>query len=531
MKIFARAVVLVMAFFTAILLSSCGDDGTVIGTVDDSKAASVGAAKAWYLGGHGIFSEKLDVEELFENIPDNIDPQQIYSKTILKEDMLHGAYTLNNIEKDPDKIKETIPFADVDVDGNTYSLSTLPIAVYFGADYICGSLTNYGFGEYKEVADAEVAVIELLRDDGKHGGAVCTYEIEGNSLVFKQIRQSNAEDAPFAYDFTGLEFRFEFEICGPYLTLKKDGSFIKLISYCMSESNTSGLSMDGYSLPDSPLIGELDYFASADAWNYAVRRDGTYFDLAAYKLSDDGRFTLYLADKDLATQETEEFISQYAYIIQSDSTSFLASFSIVLLDGERAYYYTDNISKREARILKDEGIDVNEINEDDLKKIAEKKADLFDDLQKEFETRGINVSINRATGEISMDASVLFGGDSAEITTEGKSLLDKFLAAYSAIIYNEKYDGFISKTMIEGHTALLEGSTYESGLPLSQERADNVRLYCLSGESDVDITKLGSTLESVGCSNSRPIYNSDGTVNKEASRRVSFRFIVNTNNN
>ena len=205
----------------------------------------------------------------------------------------------------------------------------------------------------------------------------------------------------------------------------------------------------------------------------------------------------------------------------------MPSFSIILFDGSKAYYYTDDITQREARALAEQGADVNAMTEDEIKEIAEKKLDLFDDLQKEFEAKGINVNINRSTGEIVMDASVLFGGDSDVITADGKALLNKFLAAYTSIVYNEKYDGFIAKTMVEGHTAPLAGSTYESGLPLSQQRASNVKDYCLSSDTGVDTSKLASNLEAVGLSNSKPIYDSNGEIDVAACRRVSFRFIVN----
>lgn len=68
-----------------------------------------------------------------------------------------------------------------------------------------------------------------------------------------------------------------------------------------------------------------------------------------------------------------------------------------------------------------------------------------------------------------MDSTVLFGGDSADLTNEGKEFLNKFVKAYTSIIYNEKYDGFISKTMVEGHIAPVSGTTYEGGIPLSEK--------------------------------------------------------------
>ncbi len=162
-----------------------------------------------------------------------------------------------------------------------------------------------------------------------------------------------------------------------------------------------------------------------------------------------------------------------------------------------------------------------------LAEVTQKKSDLFDDLSKAFADEGINVTVNKESGEIALDSSVLFGGDSAELTADGKAFLNKFIKAYTAVAFTGKYEGFISKTMVEGHTAPIEGSTYASGLPLSEERADNVKAYCLSADTGVDVSKISNSLEAVGYSNSKPVYGADGKVDLAASRRVSFRFMVN----
>ncbi|MBR5473757.1 MAG: OmpA family protein [Clostridia bacterium] len=162
-----------------------------------------------------------------------------------------------------------------------------------------------------------------------------------------------------------------------------------------------------------------------------------------------------------------------------------------------------------------------------LSEVTEKKSRLYDDLISAFAAEGITVSVNKETGEIALDSSVLFGGDSAELTADGKTFLNKFIKAYTTVVYSEEYTGFISKTMVEGHTAPVAGSTYASGYDLSVERATNVKNYCLSGETGIDVTPIANTLEAVGYSNSQPIYDSNGDVNMAASRRVSFRFMVN----
>ena len=108
-------------------------------------------------------------------------------------------------------------------------------------------------------------------------------------------------------------------------------------------------------------------------------------------------------------------------------------------------------------------------------------------------------------------------------TADGKAFLDKFVEAYATIVFSDEYAGFVSKTMVEGHAAPVAGDTYESALPFSKKRADNVRAYCLSLASDLS----AASLEAIGYSNSRPITDKNGKVDMAASRRVSFRFIIN----
>lgn len=165
------------------------------------------------------------------------------------------------------------------------------------------------------------------------------------------------------------------------------------------------------------------------------------------------------------------------------------------------------------------------IDEAQLAAIKQKKADLLADLTAAFKAEGINIAISE-NGEMSLDTSVLFGGDSAVLTADGKAFLNKFIKVYNNIAFSEKYEGFISKTLVEGHIAPVKGSTYDSGYPLSIERATNVLNYCLSKDTGVNLGAFADEFEAIGYSNTQPVYNDNGEVNMAASRRVSFRFMV-----
>ncbi|MBQ9551583.1 MAG: OmpA family protein [Clostridia bacterium] len=162
------------------------------------------------------------------------------------------------------------------------------------------------------------------------------------------------------------------------------------------------------------------------------------------------------------------------------------------------------------------------ISDNQLLKIYETKEAMFTELETALKSAGLSATIDRDNGEIMFDAAVVFSGDSADVSDSGKQLLDAFIKAYGSVLTNDKYKGFIEKTVVEGHTAPLATSTYESGLPLSQSRADNVKKYCQT----IDAT-LAQSFEAKGYSNSMPIYNLDGTINQDASRRVTFKCVIN----
>lgn len=162
------------------------------------------------------------------------------------------------------------------------------------------------------------------------------------------------------------------------------------------------------------------------------------------------------------------------------------------------------------------------ISENQLLKIYETKEAMFTELETALKNAGLSATIDRDNGEVMFDAAVVFAGDSADISDGGKQLLNAFVKAYGSVLANEKYKGFIEKTIVEGHTAPLATSTYESGLPLSQSRADNVKEYCKTIDA-----ALTQSFEAKGYSNSMPIYNLDGTINQDASRRVTFKCVIN----
>ena len=163
-----------------------------------------------------------------------------------------------------------------------------------------------------------------------------------------------------------------------------------------------------------------------------------------------------------------------------------------------------------------------------LAKIAEKRAGLLTDLKLAFQSVGLSVQINETTGEIALDAAVLFDVNESTLSDQGKQLLRQFVEAYTYVVFNEKYDGFVEKIMIEGHTDPDGG--YDYNRKLSQKRAESVLDYALSSDCGMDAGELKqfkASAEAKGYAYDRPVLDAAGQVDKAASRRVTFCFIIN----
>lgn len=279
---------IILLFILTLSLCACGKKSLPFSTgiQEDGKLV-------WYLGGNNLLKAEVDPRTLFKDSKDSIDPIVIYDSLEWTESMLHGVYALDNPKKD----KKTV-------------LNTLPISVYFGADNITGAENGLLLSQYKEISDHEVAVLEFAAKDAP-AQAVCTYEINDNTIIFKQIRQTSAVYEDFTYEFTGKEYCFDFTLIGPYLVFSTDGHSLQLKAYCVTKRANDQLYLRGYSRPDSPLIQNLDHFSCSSVWNYAVNRDGSHYDLSAFKFDDTGRFTVYLEEDD------QTYIQQYAYILQT----------------------------------------------------------------------------------------------------------------------------------------------------------------------------------------------------------------------
>ena len=487
------------------------------------------------------FGSEEGIKKLEESF-NPLNPTNVYSNLTFDERMLYGRFVMPDEEKAVKEYAKTATYADLEY-SDIYSLntaeenlvtnklSTMPVRLSAGpaASYRARELR----GEY------EWAELGLLNERGNVIDVLCTYTVSGNTVSFapldgyEEVLDENFRTEKILYTVGTDTLDYTFSFKGNSLTLTRDGQNVTFKTWYFSGNTTGSPSIGGYLAEGSPAFDNVDCFSGTlydkkDSFAYAVLRDDTdIFETTnnfAIKYTDDGQISFYWETEDESGNVTEH-LHHFAYFPGN-------GYTMTLTDGKQVYYYTETSTTREAVAL-GEGMTADELaalhglSDAQLEEIAKKKADLLSDLAKAYQEAGLNVTINPISGEIALDATVLFDVNEYAISDEGKTFLQKFAQIYTSTVYSDAYADFVSRVVVEGHTDTNGG--YDMNLELSQNRANSVRDYCVSAECGIDSAyaqQFSDSLEAVGYSYDKPVYGDDGNVDMDASRRVSFRFIV-----
>jgi len=162
----------------------------------------------------------------------------------------------------------------------------------------------------------------------------------------------------------------------------------------------------------------------------------------------------------------------------------------------------------------------------EIDKLIGLRSRIIEELRDELRGAGLDAVVDKNTGAIAFTGAVLFDFGKNELKEGGKTLLDAFIPVYIRTLMSEENEGYVGEIIIEGHTDT-DGS-YLTNLALSQERALAVATYCLGSEmmglTSSEKQMLQTILTANGRSFADPVYAPDGSVDKEASRRVVFKF-------
>lgn len=503
---------LLLVIAMLVTLAACGDSDK---DRDNNKGDKSTAADGSY-----VFYGN-DNPTTVGTVSDPLDPEAIYSNLTYIPEMFYGKYSVGGdwqlSSSQVNNYLETVGTMEV-AEGATHMdpavIGTIPYRIEAGPANLDHALCF--------ITSRNWARLSFYKESGNLTSCMAAYEIDGTTITFTPALEwkYEKENQFISYQLSDVHWTYDFSFSGPNLTLSQDGKSVTMISERFADKDYF-FQFEGYLAVGSPTFDSMDLIHCHSGKTIILdAEDRSLYHGEAVSVTEDGLITMSWLDDD-----GNKYTRQFVY--------FLCDFNgIVLVDRENTYLFTAEYYDRTTAGLKDmvsfeEQKQLEYLSEDKVAEILEKKADLLTDLAKAYADSGLAVTVDESTGEITLDSAVLFDVNSAEISEAGKTFLQQFITIYTSVVFNDKYNGFVSQIMVEGHTDT--NGSYEMNLDLSQKRADSVKNYCLSVGGDHTAT-LEQMLQAVGFSYTDPIYKTNGEVDMDASRRVAFRFLINLAN-
>ena len=194
-----------------------------------------------------------------------------------------------------------------------------------------------------------------------------------------------------------------------------------------------------------------------------------------------------------------------------DQEELLAQLASKLKDQEATLNSQQAALNEKTALLKDQQAQIDQI--------IGVKADVIEALKKEFAKNNINVDIDTQTGAMTLESSVLFAYDEAELTEEGKQALEQVLPIYCKVLLQEDYMKYLAEIIIDGYTDT--DGDYSYNLQLSQQRSLAVAQYLLDIQGNFLNSDQSQDLQEYltvnGHSMANPVLDANGNVDKDAS--------------
>ncbi len=161
-----------------------------------------------------------------------------------------------------------------------------------------------------------------------------------------------------------------------------------------------------------------------------------------------------------------------------------------------------------------------------IEQLVGMKPRIISSLSSALKQSNIMASVDPTSGAIALEADVLFSVGKYDLTQEGKATIDDFLPVYLDVLFSEEYLPYVAEIIIEGHTDSV--GDYIRNLELSQDRAGAVASYVLSDNYRAIDARQRTLLRDMATANGRsfsdPVLDENGAEDRDASRRVVFKF-------
>ena len=242
------------------------------------------------------------------------------------------------------------------------------------------------------------------------------------------------------------------------------------------------------------------------------------------KIALQEEYTQELLDKQNALDEKDETLQNQDAQLKTQDEKLaeqeqqLAALAAKLKEQESTLNAQQSALDEKTAQLKDQQAQIDQI--------IGVKADVIEALKNEFSKININVDIDAQTGALTLEASVMFDYDQAELTDAGKQALEQILPIYCKVLLQDDYMKYLAEIIIDGYTDT--DGDYSYNLQLSQQRSLAVAQYLLDIQGNfLDATQsqnLEKYLTVNGHSMANPVLDANGNVDKDASRRVEVKF-------
>ena len=522
-----RLAALLALLLAAAMLAGCGGKDGGFSPIRAENAANLpaGDSEEWILTNKSANSVALGT-------PDNpLDPEQIYRTLEYIPEMFYGRYTLVGGDEAIKQYVQDVGYISFNAErhyrydkaeAEEREITAIPYAVAAGQGNLYGLDPETRIPEYHwmkayfqmKVGEERYAPVELY----------FAYEVDGDTLGMRMLK--NVELDPdtldvISYEFGDLTLRYQYAFRGLNLTLSQGDKSVTMqgARYGIGGEDL-WMSVAGKVMPEEKHLDEI----SSIGLNYNPRDGYTSVSI----MFEDENIDYDVSQRSIVSMKQNGLITFTIPYEEGEKTYqfvyfFLANDGILLTDGKENYFYHswhgDYYTQKLSDVLGDD-VDPKTLSDEDAEELIETQTDVIDDLNDSFEETGVEADLNPETGRVTLDSSVLFASDSAELSDEGKAYLDTFVQAYADAVLNKGHAQQIRQIIIEGHTD--SDGSYAYNQELSERRAQAVADYCLQLRPELE-----SYLVVRGCSSDDPVLRADGTEDKDASRRVVFKFILN----
>ena len=406
-SIFKKFTALLMIFALLLSLAACG------GSEESGSSNGENGDTFVFCDADNSSVKKLG------NVKNKLNAQEIYNKLDYIPEMFYGEYGMETYDKKfPDKIEKfqkEMDYKELKINEEPVTVSSLPF------EFAAGKATNHTIAH---IPGFHWMRLSFYTEDGNLKELWAAYSIDGNKIKLNWLKEYEyiEEKHVAKYLLSDIITEYTFKFSGTELTLSDGSKSVTLTAKAAIENDFSieaHLVSGTEPIDDIEIIhldaslekGSEDSFAKIDF----TLKDGEEYRDSTYNVygeaTKDGLLTIsYQKETESDGEEEAPVIThQFVYFLTGSQTVG----NMILTDGEKVYMYCNDDKKTTADGLGGEEIDLSALSDEEIAKLNTKKDNLLEDLVKAFEAKGITVAVNKQTGEIAMDSSVLFGGDSS----------------------------------------------------------------------------------------------------------------------